>query len=103
MFADLHPPPTYCADWYMAGWPASLIVPLALTAALIAMFFYVARRDRPWRSTAALVLCVGLFVAADYVVYVIGCNFQTPWRTPRYPSRDVDLEQKKDSSDIPPQ
>src|SRR2546425_1215913 len=100
MFADSLPPLTYYADWDMVGWPASLIVPLALTASLITLFFLVARRDRPWRSVAVLVLCVALFVAADYVVYQIGYNYPSLWRGDG-PRGNPDFQREKNSSDKP--
>ncbi len=94
MFADvLFPPdPTYCADWHMIGWPASLIVPLALTASLVTFFIFLARRDRPWRTVAVLVICAAVFVAADCIVYWVGRNyFPDAWRTPRPPRLKDDL------------
>ena len=69
MFADLLPPRTYCMDWHMIGWPASLIVPCALSASLIALFLITARPNRPWRRLAVLAICVSLFFLANFVVY----------------------------------
>src|SRR5438309_11899508 len=101
MFADALPHPTYCADWYMIGWPASWIVPLALSASLVTLFLFVARRGRPWQSVATLVGCVVLFVLVDYVVYEIGCNFQNLWWTERRPQRPLDLERTENPSVTP--
>ncbi len=95
MFADLLPHPTFCADWYMVGWPASLIVPLSLTASLVTLFFVVARRGRPLRSVLVLVACVFLFFVADYVVYKIGCAYPGLSRHERdLPRRNIEFERK---------
>ena len=82
-FADILPPRTYFMDWHMVGWPASLIVPCALSASLIALFLVTARRNRPWRSLTVFALCVSLFFLADFVVYEVGRKHQNLRRTPR--------------------
>jgi small-conductance mechanosensitive channel len=99
MFADvLFPPdPTYYADWYMIGWPASLIVPLALTASLVTFFLFLARRKRPRRTVAVFILCAVVFVAADFAVYWVGITyFEDVWLTRRRSNRNVERQQIAD-------
>jgi hypothetical protein len=93
MFADMLPPPTFCLDWYLLPWPASVIVPLALSAALITFFLYMARRVRIGWKFLLLALCLFLFVLADCIVYgtLVGS------RRPQPPPRHVSPE----SSDAP--
>lgn len=85
IFADVLPPPTFCMDWYMLPWPASLIAPIAVIASLIALFFLVKRPGRIGRNLFVLVVCLGLFFAIDFAVYLFGVNFQGAWRSPRPP------------------
>jgi CDP-diglyceride synthetase len=75
MFADLLPPPTFCMDWYMVGWPASLIVPCALSASLVAIFLLSRRPGSTRRNVLIMVVCIGVFIAADVGVYLFGVNF----------------------------
>jgi hypothetical protein len=74
MFADLLLPPTGFVDWYMVG-PASIIVFLAVSASLIALFILLVRK-RIHKGWSALV-CLVLFVACDLIVYAIGYNIPT--------------------------
>lgn len=96
MFADVPPLLTYCADWYMLGWPASVVVPCALSASLITLFLVVARRARPLWRFVTLVFCVSLFIVADYVAYEIGNHNQHLWRKDnRRPPRPDDLDRRE--------
>jgi hypothetical protein len=102
MFADALPPRTYWFDWHMAGWPASWIVPCALFASLIALFLVVARRARPKWTFLTLLLCVFLFVVADYVVYEVGYHNQHLWRIARDPPRHPDSLEPKETPFVKP-
>src|ERR1043165_936284 len=93
MFADAIMPPTYVNDWHMAGWPASVIIPCALSLSLITLFLVVVRRARPLWSFLTLVFCIIIFMVADYVVYEFGYHNQHLWRTKVYrPQRPHDRE-----------
>ena len=95
MFADVPPPPSFCLDWYMVGWPASLIIPCALSASLITMFLVLARRGRPWRNVLIVGFCIFLFVLADYTVYEFGLKNQHLWQTKRdRPPQPIDSDNK---------
>ena len=86
MFADVLLPPSGFADWYMVGTPASWIIPLALSASLIAIFLLVARRARRRWKLLTLGFCVLAFVGTDLVVYAVG--YANPgWR--ELPNLDI--------------
>jgi hypothetical protein len=87
MFADLARPPTFVADWPALGFPAGVIVFLAVMASLFSVFVVLARRriHKGW----LVFLCVGLFIGADLIVYVVGR------RLPRPPRNGPDLLEKE--------
>jgi hypothetical protein len=82
MFADVPLPYTVCFDWASLGWPAGPMVVLAVMASLISLSIVLIRRrvHKGW----VLLLCLVLFLVADFVVYVIGSNLPRPPR-PRPP------------------
>jgi hypothetical protein len=91
MLADVLPPPTFCLDWYMVGFPGSIIALLAVVASLVALFLVLKRPGRMVRNIVLLALCIVLFVAIDFAVYLLGCRYQGNWRTPNYPRRQFEV------------
>jgi len=81
MFADMLPPPTFVFDWAYLGAPQGLIALGCVVAALIALFFLLARTrlHKLW----IVLICVGLFFVADLAVYFISINL--PRTSPRPP------------------
>ncbi len=89
MFADLLPPKTLVFDWYLLGWPYGLIAFLFTVAALVALYFFLAPKFS--RKLWAVLLCMGLFLVADYAVYFVGINLPRPRRNPPVANRRLSV------------
>jgi hypothetical protein len=70
LLADIPPPPTFVIDSLYLGWPLGPIVGLALAAAAVTAFIWLARRGvRKW---VAVLLCLLVYGAANFGLYLYG-------------------------------
>lgn len=95
------PPPTLCFDWYLLGWPASLIAFLFVAGSLIAACYFLFRRGSPGRNLVVLLGCLGLFFLIDCGIYITAIQVGSPGRPQRILPDDPTVKKKYEPASKP--